>query len=36
MIKILNIAIKLLMIGGVIGLAIGVDMMIELILVRNF
>lgn len=33
--KILNFAIKILMIGGVIGLAIGVDMMIELILIRT-
>ena len=33
--KILDFAIKILIIGGVIGLAIGVDMMIELILLRT-
>jgi hypothetical protein len=33
--KILNFAIKILIIGGVLGLAIGVDMMIELILLRT-
>jgi len=35
MTKIIDIAIKLLIIAGVIGLAIGVDMVIELILIRN-
>jgi hypothetical protein len=35
MTKIIDIAIKLLIIAGLIGLAIGVDMVIELILIRN-
>jgi len=35
MTRIIDIAIKLLIIAGVIGLAIGVDMVIELILIRN-
>jgi hypothetical protein len=35
MARIIDIAIKLLIIAGVIGLAIGVDMVIELILMRN-
>jgi hypothetical protein len=35
MARIIDIAIKLLIIAGVIGLAIGVDMVIELILIRN-
>jgi hypothetical protein len=33
--KILDFAIKILIVGGILGLAIGVDMMIELILLRT-
>ena len=36
MTRILDFAIKILIVAGIIGLAIGVDMMIELILIRQF